>query len=300
MLHITERPNSFEKVIGNKEIVKSIQSLLSKKDHPHSYMLYGQSGCGKTTIARIMAKELKISENDIQEINSSNNRGIDTAREIIQNAMYKPLNGTHKMYILDEVHKTTKDFQNAMLKVLEDTPSHVYFVLCTTEPEQIIKTVRTRCSSFEVQFPAVNVLARFLKGIAEKHEKEFSSSVYKSIAEHSENSIRQSLVILEQILEIEEEEEALSVISSIRMQEAAVIDLCRALIKKESWNKISGLLKGITEEPEKVRRAVLGYASAVLLNGSNEQAAEIIDNFKNNFYDSGKAGLVYASFLSIL
>ena len=203
------------------------------------------------------------------------------------------------MYILDEVHKTTKDFQNAMLKILEDTPSHVYFILCTTEPEQIIKTIRTRCSSFEVQFPAVNVLARFLKSIAEKHEKEFSAKIYKAIAEHSENSIRQSLIILDQILEVEEEE-ALAIINSIKNQEAAVIDLCRALIKKQSWNNISKLLKDIKEEPEKVRRAILGYASAVLLNGEDEQAAEIIDNFKNNFYDSGKTGLIYASFLSIL
>lgn len=300
MLHITERPDSFDKVIGNKETIQSIQSLLKRKDHPHSYMLHGLSGCGKTTIARIMAKELNISENDIQEINSSNNRGIDTAREIIQNAAYKPLNGTHKMYILDEVHKTTKDFQNAMLKILEDTPSHVYFVLCTTEPEQIIKTIRTRCSSFEVQFPAVNVLARFLKGIAEKHEKEFSSKIYKAIAEHSEDSIRQSLIILDQVLEVEEEEEALAIINSIKSQEATVIDLCRALIKKQSWNKVSELIKSITEEPEKVRRAVLGYASAVLLNSGDEQAAEVIDNFKDNFYDSGKSGLVYASFLSVL
>jgi DNA polymerase III subunit gamma/tau len=300
MLHITERPDSFEKVIGNKEIVTSIQSLLKKENHPHSYLLYGQSGCGKTTIARIMAKELNISENDIQEINSSNNRGIDTARDIIQNVHYKPLQGKYKMYILDEVHKATKDFQNAMLKVLEDTPSHVYFVLCTTEPEQIIKTIRTRCSSFEVLFPAVNVLARFLKGIAEKYKKKFPASIYKAIAEHSENSIRQSLIILEQILEIEDEEKALSVINSIKSQEAAVIELCRALIKKQSWSTISKLLKNIQEEPEKVRRAVLGYASAVLLNAGDEQAAEIIDNFKDNFYDSGKAGLVYASFLSVI
>lgn len=302
MLHINLRPNKFEEVVGNKEVVSSIQSIIQRKEHPRSYLFYGASGCGKTTMARIVAKELGCSETDLNEINSSNNRGIETARDIIRNAQYKPLAGKVKVYILDEVHKTTKDFQDAILKILEDTPSHCYFFLCTTEPEKLLKTIRTRCSSYEFIFPPVNVLSRFLKNIAEKEEKTFSAKIYKSIAENCENSIRQALIVLEQILHCEEEEDAFKVISSIKSQETLTFSLCQALIKNKSWGEVSKIIKGLQEDPEKIRRAVLGYMTAVALNNSkiNERSAEIIDNFKDNYYDSGKAGLVHSCILSCL
>src|SRR3989304_2450876 len=148
--NIKFRPKDLSDIIGNRSIVTSLESILQSKDRPHAFLFTGKQGCGKTTLARILCKRLECSDHDLIEINISNNRGIDTARDIIQFAYVKPLDGRSRVYLLDEVHKSTNDFQNAILKVMEEPPEHLYFILCTTEPQKLLKTVISRCTEYVV------------------------------------------------------------------------------------------------------------------------------------------------------
>lgn len=294
--NLTYRPETFEEMIGNKSTVNSLQSVLKQEKKPHVFLFYGPSGCGKTTLARITANELKCSPHDLIEINSSNNRGIDTARDIIQQMYYKPLHGNIKVYILDEVHQTTKDFQNALLKALEDTPSHVYFMLCTTEPEKLLTTIRNRAMGFAVEKQDEQKITRLLWSICQKEKKEIEKDILKDIASESDGSPRQAVIMLQQVIGLSDPEEIQEAIQSIKINQTQVIELCRMLLKGGQWESICKILKGLSDEPEKVRRAVIGYMSSVLLNGKNDRAAMVIECFEKPYYDTGKPGLVLSCY----
>lgn len=292
-LHVDARPSKFSEVIGNKGIVDSLKTMIARSDRPHSYLFTGPSGCGKTTLARIVAKELGCDGNDITEINSSNNRGIDTARDIIEQMRYRPLSGAVRVFLLDECHKTTSDFQNALLKALEEPPAHVYFLLCTTEPEKLLTTVKNRCASFSVARLSHDTMTRYLKRTCHINKIALDESVILEIVKEAEGCPRDALLMIEQARGVEGTEEVMEAIRSAKVAESQVIDLCRALIGKSDWGQIATILKDLnTDDYEKVRRAVLGYCSSVLLNKANNRAALIIDCFRDPYFNTGKAGLV--------
>lgn len=303
-LHIDFRPSLLEEVYGNDSIKISLESIFAReKDRPHAYLFSGPSGCGKTTFGRIIASLLKCSEEDLFEYNTANLRGIDTIREIDQNCKYAPMTGGVKVYILDEFHKTTKDFQNAFLKLLEDPPSHVYFVLCTTDPDQVIKTIHTRCTSYQVKPLLNSQMNKLLSDILiSEGIEDFPSTVLNKIIEVSEGCPRQALVILDQIIDITDEKVALNAIASFSGDAHEIIDICRILIDKKSgskWAQIRIMLKTIDAEPETVRRAILGYfTNALLGTDSNDRIAEILGCFTDSWFNSGKGGMVQALYFA--
>lgn len=294
-LNIDCRPTDFKDFHGNAETVKSLKSILEREDRPKAMLFTGPSGCGKTTLARIVAKELKCSDHDFTEINISNNRGIDTAREIINGMKFKPMSGRVKIYLLDEVHKSTGDFQNALLKPLEDCPDGVYFILCTTGPEKLLKTLRNRCTTFSVEALPSKRIKRLLSQVCKKEKINVSDEVLTEISENVDGCPRQALVVLDKIRDMPEED-INEILKQTEIVEKQVIDLCRGLIKGSGWNKIAEIVKAIKEDPEKVRYAILGYMSAVLLNGDSGRAAMVIEEFSEPFYNSGKPGLVLACY----
>lgn len=297
-LHVKYRPQTFDEIVGHKETVESLKNFVGDEERPQSYLFHGPPGCGKTTLARILSNELGCSETDYVEINASNNRGIDTAREILSNINFKPIKGKIKTVVLDEVHQTTKDFQNALLKVLEEPPKHAYFILCTTDPNKLLPAVKSRCSDFRVSNLQEKSLIRLLMRVAENEEINLDRKVMKLLSKSANGSPRNALIGLDQIKYLSEED-ALELLQKEKLKESQILDLCRALITSgTSWNTVANILSNLEEEPETVRRAVLGYMSSVLLKGDNKKAAIVIECFQDNFYDSGKAGLIFACYES--
>jgi DNA polymerase-3 subunit gamma/tau len=299
-LHTDFRPSCLDEIYGNRSIKISLESIFAReKDRPHAYLFTGSSGCGKTTFGRIIASLLKCSSDDLMEYNTANMRGIDTVREIDQNCKYAPMTGKVKVYILDEIHKTTGEFQNALLKLLEDPPAHVYFILCTTDPDKLLKTIHTRCTSYQVK-PLLNAeMEKLLNDILTTEGiEDFPKKVMTEIIQVSEGCARQALVILDQVIDITDEDTALEAVTAFTGETAAIIDVCKALLdKKDSgkWAKIRVMLKLIEVEPEAVRRSILGYLSAVLLNNNqNDRVAEMLGCFTDSWFNSGKGGMVQA------
>jgi len=300
------RPQEFDDMLGNKEVLQSLKDKLVDENRPHVYLFQGPSGCGKTTAARIFARRLGVDELALMEVNSANNRGIETARQIIEQMRSFPFQGKYWMWIIDEVHQTSKDFQNAMLKPLEDTPSHVYFFLCTTNPEKLIKPFRGRCT--EVTFAALEAkyISLLLRRVAKAEEIPLSEALAEEIVDVSEGSPRVALVALEKVSKLPEDE-ALRLLrhagSNLEVEDGRVLELCRAMMRKDgTWGNVNEALKSVYDDEsdwEKIRYQVLGYANSILMKGRGEEmkrAALMVEFFGEPFYDVGKAGVTLACY----
>jgi len=206
----------------------------------------------------------------------------------------------HPSYFANDIlvhncHKGSNSFQNGLLKALEDTPKHVHFILCTTEPKKLIATVRNRCTSFKTENQSVDNICRLIEEVLDAEGvDDFDTETIEALAEASLGSPRDALKRLDQVLDLGPDER-MEAISNIADQKQ-IIDLCQALIKQKPWSKVAGILKDIEDDPEQVRQAVNGYMSKVLLNNKDihKQAKFILVCFAEpNFYN-GKPGLVQA------
>lgn len=145
------RPDNVGKVFGQDHLIATIQQWIGDhKTVPQSILFQGAYGCGKTTLARMLANSLATTSRDIIEINMANSTGVDSIRDLIESVRYSPF-GMAKVFILDELHRLTAAAQSAFLKTLEEPPKATYFFLCTTEPSKLLPTIRSRCTHIEVR-----------------------------------------------------------------------------------------------------------------------------------------------------
>lgn len=254
---------------------------------PHTFLFTGPKGCGKTTLARIVASSLKCSDREFTEIDASDDSGGVTAiRELKRTVRYPPMVGDVRVWFIDECHLLTGKGQEAFLKMLEEPPKYAYFILATTDPQKLIKTLKDRCVTFEVQPLSSKEMEEFISGIAEAEEVDLPDKVIKKIVQDSNGHPRAALQMLERIIDLpaKDMEKAVEQAAEVETQ---VIDLCRAMLKpKASWKEICPLIKTLTGEPESNRHAVRGYCSAILLSGQdNAKAALILECFKDKYMD---------------
>lgn len=299
-IYVRTRPQSLSEIEGNHDTVNSLQNILQRKraDIPHVFLFCGPSGCGKTTLARIVAKG--IADNcELREIDVADYRGIETIRDLREEIQFFPAFGSVRVVIMDEVHRCTSDAQAAMLKTLEDTPNHTYFILCTNEPEKLSTPIRNRCSTYHVELLSEPGLIKVMNLALDKENCNVEDEILAKIAEKANGSPRQALVMLDQIVGLPSNLR-LEAIATMNRVQAKAIDLCRALAKKAHWRDISAILKGMEgEDPEGVRRAVLGYFTTILLNRGDADTFMVMEAFRQPFYDQGpKTGLVMAAFLA--
>ena len=288
------RPKKLERMVGQSGSVKVLTTYIKSKKVPHALLFSGPSGCGKTTLARILRKELKCGKYDFTEKNC---RKIEEIRQIRSQMNQAPISGKTRIWLLDEAHQLTSDAQNEFLKMLEDTPRHVYFMLATTDPQKLKRTIRNRCTEIVVRSLVKKSMYKLLERVCNKEETSIPKEVLNEIIEWSEGSARKALVLLDQIIELDDEEAMLEAIK-VTTAEIQSIAICRALFNmRTNWSDMAKILKETTnEDSERIRLGVLGYATKVILGGgkNTSEAYIIIDAFRDNFYDCKFAGLAAA------
>lgn len=199
------RPTSFDEVLGQDHIVKVLKGAISLGNIAHAYLFFGSRGTGKTSIARIIAKELKTSENDIYEIDAASNRGIDDIRELRDSVRTLPFDSEYKVYIIDEVHMLTKEAFNALLKTLEEPPKHVIFILATTEMDKVPETIVSRCQTFVFKKPTISVLKDLVLNIAKKEGVKIDNAGAELLAILGEGSFRDTQGALQKVISFSED-----------------------------------------------------------------------------------------------
>ncbi len=217
------RSQTFDEVVGQEPISRTLKNAIKTGKVAHAYLFTGTRGVGKTTMARILAKALNclsadaptiepcckcdsctavnIGEDiDVIEIDGASNNSVDNVRELIQNAAYRPARARFKIYIIDEVHMLSISAFNALLKILEEPPSHIKFIFATTEPQKIIATIQSRCQRFDFSNISPRVIAAQLEKILAQEKIEYEKDVVLLLAKMANGSMRDSLSLLDRLI----------------------------------------------------------------------------------------------------
>ncbi|MCK5022018.1 MAG: DNA polymerase III subunit gamma/tau [Candidatus Pacebacteria bacterium] len=200
VLYRKYRPRDFKEVLGQEHITDTLKKAISLGNIAHAYLFSGTRGTGKTSIARLLAQEIKCSLNDLNEMDAASNRGIDDIRELREAVNVLPFESPYKVYIIDEVHMLTKEAFNALLKTLEEPPKHVVFVLATTEIEKIPDTILSRCQTFTFKKPTQEILKKAILDICKKEKLELENGAEDLIALLGDGSFRDTLGILQKVI----------------------------------------------------------------------------------------------------
>jgi DNA polymerase-3 subunit gamma/tau len=238
------RPKTLDEVVGQKVVIENLKNGISQNKISHAYLFTGGRGIGKTSIARAFAKELSINEADIYELDAASNNGVDDIKELISGTYTLPFYGKYKMYILDEVHMLSRAAANAFLKTLEEPPSHVIFVLATTDPEKLLNTILSRCSRFDLKKPSIEILQNHLENIAEKENIKIEAEALYAIALSGDGSFRDSLVNMQKVFS--------SILSSDKISEKQVSEILGIPNFVNIFNFLKSL-DGILEKKEGVK-----------------------------------------------
>jgi len=215
------RPQNFDGVVGQEHVVKTLTNAIQQGRVAHAFIFSGPRGVGKTTVARILAKALNCEQGptqtpcnvctncreiaegismDVREIDGASNRGIDEIRELRENVKFSPVSSRHKLYIIDEVHMLTREAFNALLKTLEEPPSHVIFIFATTEIVKIPATILSRCQCFDFRRITRKQIRNNLRQIAGKEGVLISENGLTWIAEAGDGSLRDAQSIFDQAI----------------------------------------------------------------------------------------------------
>lgn len=215
------RPKQFDELVGQQHIVRTLKNAIESNRIGHAYLFVGPRGTGKTTVARIFAKALNAKGGpnvhpddddpiaksimdgtcmDVVEIDGASNRSIDEIRQLREDCQYSPTVCTYKIYIIDEVHSLTQDAFNALLKTLEEPPSHVKFIFATTEAHKVLGTITSRCQRFEFRPIPEELIASHLSNIAKKEGIDASDEALLAVSRLANGGMRDAQSILDQMI----------------------------------------------------------------------------------------------------
>jgi DNA polymerase-3 subunit gamma/tau len=266
------RPQKFSDVIGQEHVTRTLQNAIAQERIAHGYIFSGHRGIGKTTVARILAMALNCrsaekpvtepcgicdscteiragNSVDVIEIDAATNRGIDEIRELREAARYRPARDRFKIYILDEAHQITDAAFNALLKTLEEPPSHVIFMMATTQPEDIPQTIRSRCQHFSYRAMKFEDIMGQLRDIVAKEKIPADEGALALLAEAGDGSMRDALSILDQAIASTSEHLTLdSVRSLIGSAPAAALETVMQAVAESSSEKILVLVDELIGE----------------------------------------------------
>ncbi len=221
------RSQTFDDVVGQDAVAKTLKNAIKSGRVAHAYLFCGTRGVGKTTMARILAKALNClsfpeptaepccrcdscvavsagEDIDVLEIDGASNNGVDNVRELRDNAIYRPARGRYKIYIIDEVHMLSSAAFNALLKILEEPPSHVKFIFATTEPNKVLATIQSRCQRFDLRNISVADIVSRLKAILKDEGLPFEDDLVLAVAKMANGSMRDALSLLDRLISVGE------------------------------------------------------------------------------------------------
>jgi DNA polymerase III subunit gamma/tau len=221
-LYRRHRPGSFEEVVGQEHVVRTLRNAVEQGKVHHAYLFVGSRGTGKTSMAKILARSLNCerggptvtpcgecescltiaagSSVDVIEMDAASNRSVDDVRDLRERVAYAPAGGRWKVYILDEAHMLTKEAWNAFLKTLEEPPPNTVFVLATTESHKVMATIADRCQRFDFQRPSLEQISEVLMRVAAAEEIEVDAGAVATIARSASGSFRDALGTLDQLV----------------------------------------------------------------------------------------------------
>lgn len=283
--HTRYRPKKLGEVLGQKEVVASIRSNIKSTSPPHTFIFTGPAGTGKTTLARIIAAEMKCSPANITEIDAASNSGLDAMKEVLSGIRYHGFGDLpNRAYIIDECHSLSKAAWQSLLKPTEEPPPHVFFFLCTTEAGKIPDTILTRGPNYFLKPLRFDDLMDLLEFVADEEKLPTPGKILELVARSCNGSARSALVMLAQVQDCEDEEEAARLLETA-LDNKEVIDLARLLINKSlSWQKLQATLKAMPEmNAESIRIVIVAYISSCLMAAKNEREVTNLLNILNAF-----------------
>lgn len=295
-LYRAYRPHTFDDVCGQSHIVDVLKAAIKNKKIAHAYLFAGTRGTGKTSIARIMARELGITEKDLYEIDAASNRGIDDIRELREGVFAMPFESPYKLYIIDEAHMLTKEAWNALLKTLEEPPAHALFVLATTELHKVPDTIQSRCESYSFKQPTRDILSKHIAHVAKQEGYTTDTAAAELVALLAEGSFRDALSLLQKVLTVASNKKHIAVTDVETVAGAPAGETLRtlltAIVEKDSSTALKLVHTAIEHniDPRLLARLLIHRLRAVLLmRYAPDIASSLIHEMTEADIEHGKA-----------
>ncbi|HVU75536.1 MAG TPA: DNA polymerase III subunit gamma/tau [Candidatus Paceibacterota bacterium] len=249
-LYRAYRPSDWDEVRGQPQVTDTLQKAIKNNKIAHAYLFTGGRGTGKTSVARILARALDVSDKDLYEIDAASQTSVDDIRELREAVTVMPFESPYRFYIIDEAHMLSKSAWNAFLKTLEEPPAHVIFVLATTERDKVPETIQSRCEIYTFKQPTREILSEIVTDIAKKEGYALERAGAELVALLAEGSFRDALSILQKVL-------ATSTDKKIDAEEVALVSgaprgelvrqILEGLAKKDSNMALKGIEQAVSE-----------------------------------------------------
>jgi len=282
------RPQTLDEIVGHGSVVRSLKQILKDRTS-HAFLFTGIPGIGKTTLARIVAKEVGCEPRNIIEIDGASSTGKDEMeQQVLSRLIYSTLGKNRsRMVIIDEAQNLSKAAITSMLKSVEEPNEFTYWSFCTTDAGKIPQAIKTRCTEYQLNPVSNSDIRALLDNVAYSEKLETTGDVLELIIQKCGGSPRSALSMLAKVGGCTNKTEAAELLQTVLEDNPDVADFCRELGSSQSWSRLIDILKKLNgTSPESIRQIVLSWFTKVAMNSGGDQlnkALDILDAFREPF-----------------